>query len=176
MLFDALPTPHKKRWHYHAFTLWLYRQVFVEMQRRRQGLNAEVHGKRMDLAARRGWKAVFAGGRWENEGEGEGQVQEETIPFASGIYALTRLRPELMASRKEYDHGVSCALVRLISTSDLPLTISFDELQLLDASAAALLRDVLSWYWRLGGVVISCSVGPQVWSEVKQLRAEPGPR
>jgi len=35
---------------------------------------------------------------------------------------------------------------------------SFDELQLLDASSAALLRDVLSWYWRFGGVIISCSV------------------
>jgi hypothetical protein len=40
----------------------------------------------------------------------------------------------------------------------LTLASSFDELQLLDASSAALLRDVLSWYWRLGGVVLSCSV------------------
>lgn len=28
----------------------------------------------------------------------------------------------------------------------------------MDASSAALIRDVLSWYWRLGGVVLSCSV------------------
>jgi hypothetical protein len=31
-------------------------------------------------------------------------------------------------------------------------------MQLIDASSAALLRDVLSWYWRLGGVIVSCSV------------------
>jgi len=29
----------------------------------------------------------------------------------------------------------------------------------MDASSAALLRDVLSWYWRLGGVIVTCSVG-----------------
>ncbi|WWC92798.1 uncharacterized protein L201_007757 [Kwoniella dendrophila CBS 6074] len=33
----------------------------------------------------------------------------------------------------------------------------FDEFQLVDASSAALIRDVLSWYWRLGGVVVACS-------------------
>jgi protein AFG1 len=31
-----------------------------------------------------------------------------------------------------------------------------------DASSAALLRDVLSWYWRLGGVIVSCSVSARV--------------
>jgi hypothetical protein len=44
-------------------------------------------------------------------------------------------------------------------------SVSFDELQLLDASSAALLRDVLSWYWRLGGVVLCCSVSCQTQSE-----------
>ncbi|KAF9045872.1 AFG1-like ATPase-domain-containing protein [Rhodocollybia butyracea] len=33
----------------------------------------------------------------------------------------------------------------------------FDEIQLLDVSSATLLADVLSWFWRLGGVVIGTS-------------------
>ncbi|KAE9403891.1 hypothetical protein BT96DRAFT_955819 [Gymnopus androsaceus JB14] len=33
----------------------------------------------------------------------------------------------------------------------------FDEIQLLDVSSASLLADVLSWFWRLGGVVVGTS-------------------
>lgn len=33
----------------------------------------------------------------------------------------------------------------------------FDEIQLLDVSSATLLADVLSWFWRMGGVIIGSS-------------------
>jgi protein AFG1 len=33
----------------------------------------------------------------------------------------------------------------------------FDEIQLLDVSSANLLADVLSWYWRMGGVIVGTS-------------------
>ncbi|KAK7053155.1 hypothetical protein VNI00_003774 [Paramarasmius palmivorus] len=33
----------------------------------------------------------------------------------------------------------------------------FDEIQLLDVSSASLLAEVLSWYWRMGGIVIGTS-------------------
>ena len=33
----------------------------------------------------------------------------------------------------------------------------FDEVQLLDVSSATLLADVLSWFWRMGGVVVGSS-------------------
>ncbi|KAG7098402.1 hypothetical protein E1B28_000361 [Marasmius oreades] len=33
----------------------------------------------------------------------------------------------------------------------------FDEIQLLDVSSASLLADVLSWFWRMGGVVVGTS-------------------
>ncbi|ORY34742.1 AFG1-like ATPase-domain-containing protein [Naematelia encephala] len=117
--YALLPTQHKRRWHYHALTLHLYAQVFKEMQRRRSTVSGGVRNQNMDVAAKRGWKAVFAGGRWEGGEDGEvtWEEREETIPFVS----------------------------------------NFDELQLLDASSAALLRDVLSWYWRLGGVIVTCS-------------------
>ena len=65
----------------------------------------------------------------------------------------------LMFSCQGDDSAVPCPLVCLTRGFADP---SFDELQLLDASSAALLRDVLSWYWRLGGVILSCSVSPHV--------------
>lgn len=33
----------------------------------------------------------------------------------------------------------------------------FDEVQLLDVSSANLLADVLSWFWRMGGVIVGTS-------------------
>ena len=33
----------------------------------------------------------------------------------------------------------------------------FDEIQLLDVSSAGLISDVLSWFWRMGGVVVATS-------------------
>ena len=33
----------------------------------------------------------------------------------------------------------------------------FDEIQLLDVSSATLLADVLSWFWRMGGVIVGTS-------------------
>lgn len=33
----------------------------------------------------------------------------------------------------------------------------FDEIQLLDVSSATLLADVLSWYWRMGGIIVGTS-------------------
>lgn len=89
IFFDALPTAHKKRWHYHSFTLWLYQRVFKEMQSRSQGVEQEdIKRENMERAAKRGWKSVFAGGRWEEEGD-KG-VDGDTIPFASRSIACRK--------------------------------------------------------------------------------------
>ena len=37
------------------------------------------------------------------------------------------------------------------------LLLVFDEVQLLDVSSATLLADVLSWFWRMGGVIVGTS-------------------
>ena len=89
LFFDSLPTIHKKRWHYHAFTLYLYRQVFIEMEKRRTEAKPGETTEKMEKAAKKGWRAVFAGGRWEDEDpsstgwdkEVEAYEQVETIPF-----------------------------------------------------------------------------------------------
>nr|XP_019043548.1 AFG1-family ATPase [Kwoniella bestiolae CBS 10118]OCF22478.1 AFG1-family ATPase [Kwoniella bestiolae CBS 10118] len=120
LFFQLLPLP-KRRVHYHAFTLSLYRQVFLELERRKNAPSVveEIMRKteNMELANKKGWRAVFAGGRWDEEGNERVWAKEEGMAFIS----------------------------------------DFDEFQLVDASSAALIRDVLSWYWRLGGVVVACS-------------------
>ncbi|WVR08057.1 hypothetical protein IAU60_005103 [Kwoniella sp. DSM 27419] len=131
LFFQLLPLP-KRRIHYHAFTLSLYRQVFLEMEKRRTAPSPmeEVMQKteNMDLAAKKGWRAVFAGGRWDEEGNERAWAKEEGMAFT-------------IARNMILDYHV----------------LYFDEFQLVDASSAALIRDVLSWYWRLGGVVVATS-------------------
>lgn len=39
----------------------------------------------MDVAANKGWRAVFAGGRWDGEGI-DGGEREDGIPFVSEWY------------------------------------------------------------------------------------------
>nr|KIR46773.1 AFG1-family ATPase [Cryptococcus bacillisporus CA1280] len=119
-LFYQLLPISKRRIHYHAFTLALYKEVFAEMNRRKSSDEEEWERKarNKERAGRKGWKSVFAGGRWDEEGkERPVWTKEEGVAFNS----------------------------------------TFDEFQLIDASSAALIRDVLSWYWRLGGVIVTCS-------------------
>ncbi|WRT69692.1 uncharacterized protein IL334_006682 [Kwoniella shivajii] len=132
LFFQLLPLP-KRRVHYHAFTLSLYRQVFLEMERRRTTPSPldqiTKNTENMDMASKKGWKAVFANGRWDEEGkERRTWAKEEGMAF-------------IIARKMMLDYHV----------------LYFDEFQLVDASSAALIRDVLSWYWRLGGVVVACS-------------------
>ena len=84
--FQLLPTRAKRRWHYHAFTLYLYQQVFAETERIRNGTTLGQTMENMELAAKRGWRAVFAGGRWDDEGGQQvrgWKGRDETIPFVS---------------------------------------------------------------------------------------------
>lgn len=85
MFFNLLPTTKKRRVHYHAFTLSLYRQVFKEMQRRRDEVTEDGREDNREVAASKGWRAVFAGGRWDTEGGEERRAwrREDTIPFVS---------------------------------------------------------------------------------------------
>ena len=87
LFYDLIPTTHKRRWHYHAFTLFLYREVFVEMERRRKEEREGVKLENMEKAAKRGWKSVFAGGKWEEGEEGDLEAYEkvETIPFIGEV-------------------------------------------------------------------------------------------
>ncbi|KAE8542517.1 hypothetical protein D1P53_001296 [Cryptococcus gattii VGV] len=124
-LFYQLLPISKRRIHYHAFTLALYKEVFAEMNRRKSSDEEEWERKarNKELAGRKGWKSVFAGGK-----ERPVWAKEEGVAFN-------------IARRMILEYTV----------------LYFDEFQLIDASSAALIRDVLSWYWRLGGVIVTCS-------------------
>jgi hypothetical protein len=77
MFFTLLPTPNKLRTHYHPFLLSLYRRVFQEMQKQKAGISPVDRTAAMEIAGKRGWRAVFAGGRWEgDEGVDRGEVDE----------------------------------------------------------------------------------------------------
>lgn len=55
------------------------------MQRRRDEVTEDGREDNRDVAASKGWRAVFAGGRWDTEGgqERRGWTKEDTIPFVS---------------------------------------------------------------------------------------------
>jgi hypothetical protein len=76
LFFQLLPTPHKLRTHYHPFLLSLYRRVFQEMQKQKSGISNTDRTQAMEIAGKRGWRAVFAGGRWEGDEGDKGQVEE----------------------------------------------------------------------------------------------------
>lgn len=85
------------------------------MERRRKG---EPDGEKlanMERAAKRGWKSVFAGGRWEEDSEGAGDVevyeQAETIPFISALMSLAGGGGPAYDSRSPHDPGLSHTIV-----------------------------------------------------------------
>lgn len=135
LAFDAIPTPYKKRHHYHAFTLWLYERVFAEIEAYKNSVPVARHESNMNKAGAKGWRAVFASGRWVDGDDVDAAEKDpklndprDSIPF--------RIAKEMIL-----DYHI----------------LYFDELQLIDASSATLLKDVLGWYWRLGGVILFCS-------------------
>lgn len=92
LAFNALPTPHKARHHYHAFTLGIYQRVFNEMERRRAATPLGAAQRNKELAGARGWRAVFAAGRWKEGADvdlAETQTgyddPRDTIPFVSEL-------------------------------------------------------------------------------------------
>jgi len=47
----------------------LYQQLFAEMERGSEKvLRKRRRGQEMEVASKKGWRAVFASGRWDDEG------------------------------------------------------------------------------------------------------------
>lgn len=119
-LFYQLLPISKRRIHYHAFTLALYKEVFAEMNRRKSSDEEEWERKarNKELAGRKGWKSVFAGGRWDEEGkERPVWTKEEGVAFNSTFSCHFPLitSADFGKSRAENDPGIYCALVSLNS-------------------------------------------------------------
>ncbi|KZO96513.1 hypothetical protein CALVIDRAFT_563984 [Calocera viscosa TUFC12733] len=129
LFYDSLPTSYKARKHYSQLVLEIYRGVWEESKRRSSG----APDLREPVQSIRWDRALRE--RWQQ---------------------LVGLGPEHGRGRHaQVEPSIAHAIARRLVTSHWLLF--FDEVQLLDVSSAGLLSDVLSWYWRMGGVVIGTS-------------------
>ncbi|KAF7305969.1 Mitochondrial ATPase [Mycena chlorophos] len=129
---SCVPTPYKARKHYSQLVLEIYRGVWQETQRRMVGTPpSEPTRSAWDASLRTKWRELVQAGNlpkiWPRN--------NNPPPSASPSIAFSVARKLLLR------HWL----------------LVFDEVQLLDISSATLLADVLSWYWRMGGVIVGTS-------------------
>ncbi|THH26758.1 hypothetical protein EUX98_g7430 [Antrodiella citrinella] len=141
---SSLPTAYKARKHYNELVLEIYRAVWEETKLRmaaehtRRPDDSTADGVPWNRALRDRWKDLLAFGvlpqRW---------VRKANMSFSSAVPSSSS-QPTIafvVARRLLLRHWL----------------LVFDEVQLLDVSSATLLADVLSWYWRMGGILIGTS-------------------
>ncbi|KAJ6521929.1 AFG1-like ATPase-domain-containing protein [Mycena vulgaris] len=133
---SCIPTPHKTRKHYNQLGLEIYRGVWEETQRRMERSNQSRKLNQSDDGA---WNSGVRD-KWRQ------LVKTGSLP------PLWR-RPTSGASTSTPTIAFSVARKLLLRH----WLLVFDEIQLLDISSATLLADVLSWYWRMGGVIVGTS-------------------
>ncbi|KAF5377699.1 hypothetical protein D9757_009371 [Collybiopsis confluens] len=128
--FSSFPSPYKAKKHYDQLVLELYRAIWEITQERMN--NNSSHFPPTVWTSGPAWKrrSLSLLGNLIPGGEPTRQVDHVNPPMA---YEVAK---------------------RLISRHWL---LFFDEIQLLDVSSASILADVLSWYWRLGGIVVGTS-------------------
>ncbi|KAJ7646946.1 AFG1-like ATPase-domain-containing protein [Roridomyces roridus] len=150
----CIPTPYKTRKHYSQLVLEIYRGVWEETQRR---MSSDSTNSR-DLGESAPWNASVRD-QWRD------LLKSGNLPL------LWRSRARTTAlSRPTIAFSVARRLVLR------HWLLVFDEIQLLDISSATLLADVLSWYWRMGGVIVGTSnkVPDEIYKHgVQRERLEP---
>ena len=124
------------RKHYSTFVLEIYRGVWEETKRR-QSITMMSDPASFPQASwnhkiRNRWSSFFRRSKF-SWSQLSGEDASDALPWPSISYCI--------AQRLLFRHWL----------------LVFDEIQLLDVSSAGLLSDVLSWYWRLGGVVVGSS-------------------
>jgi len=154
--FQSVATPYKARKHYNQLVLEIYCAVWEETQRR------------MD--------AIYASPKHENAERGP---WNKTIRQQFQNLVKTGTLPIRWPRSNDVFGGASDPPISFIVAKRLLLhhwLLIFDEIQLLDVSSANLLTDVLSWYWRMGGIVVGTSkkVPDELYRNgVQQERLEP---
>ncbi|KIK69150.1 hypothetical protein GYMLUDRAFT_214174 [Collybiopsis luxurians FD-317 M1] len=127
--FSALPTPYKARKHYNQLVLELYRAIWEITQERMSDISA---GTPLPI-----WTTSSS---WKRR----------SLSLLGNLFPGTEsMKQNLVNPPMAYE-----VARRLINRHWL---LVFDEVQLLDVSSASLLADVLSWFWRLGGIVVGTS-------------------
>lgn len=140
--YSGLPTPYKVRRHYNELVLEIYRAVWEETKKRM----VYVHTTEQPQASAKPWNKAIRD-QWRE------LVAKGSLPKKWGRHAYMGLAPS--ASPLSPQQTIAFAVAqRLILRHWL---LVFDEIQLLDVSSATLLADVLSWYWRMGGIIVGTS-------------------
>lgn len=143
---STLPTPFKMRKHYSELVLEIYRGVWEETRRRKALLDSHEH-ERFQPPSRPVWTRTVRT-RWRK------LFETGALPktWRSAAY-----RDAIKSAHSQRHHfpPISFAIAHRLVTQHWLL--AFDELQLLDVSSAGLLADVLSWFWRMGGIVVASS-------------------
>ncbi|KII92426.1 hypothetical protein PLICRDRAFT_50808 [Plicaturopsis crispa FD-325 SS-3] len=136
---SALPTPYKTRKHYSQLVLEIYRAVWVETQRRM----THVQLSQSPAEAQAPWNRTIRQ-RWRE------LLKTDSLPKY-----WTRSSASTSPYTRTTDPTIAFVVARRLLLHHWLLV--FDEIQLLDVSSATLLADVLSWYWRMGGVIVGSS-------------------
>ena len=141
--FDSLSTPYKARKHYSQLVLEIYRAVWEETQRRMASVDQDQQATTAHEPAQ-SWSATVRD-RWRD------LVSTSSLPMKW----IRTPRMGFTSYTSSTQHTIAFVVAqRLILRHWL---IVFDEIQLLDVSSATLLADVLSWFWRMGGIIVGTS-------------------
>ncbi|KAI0358524.1 hypothetical protein OH77DRAFT_1420920 [Trametes cingulata] len=142
--FSTLPTPYKARKHYNELVLEIYRAVWEETRRRMATLYSSEAPSEPSSDSSTPWNRALLG-RWRQ------LLNNGSLP----IRWIRRPNMSFSLYRTPLEPSIAYAVAqRLILRHWL---LVFDEIQLLDVSSATLLADVLSWFWRMGGIIVGSS-------------------
>ncbi|GAA5964226.1 hypothetical protein JCM8115_002839 [Rhodotorula mucilaginosa] len=145
LFFQSLPVASKTRHHYHAFLLWIYQGVHRALEKQR--LENEAEEKAMnELYQANGNK----GYPWSRR---EAMKARAISQGWQSVFAGGRSAHDPALNTREF--VLAQVALDLIKTQGWLL--AFDEIQLVDIAGAGLVSRVMSWYWRLGGVVVGTS-------------------
>ncbi|GAA5999954.1 uncharacterized protein JCM10292_003554 [Rhodotorula paludigena] len=145
LFFQSLPVPHKVRYHYHAFLLSLYQAIHRALEKQR--LENEAEERAMNERYERGDKGGYPWSRRE-------EMKARAISQGwQSVFAGGRSAQDPALNTREF--VLAQVALDLIKTQGWLL--AFDEVQLVDIAGAGLVSRVMSWYWRLGGVVVGTS-------------------
>ncbi|KAM0793729.1 hypothetical protein ACM66B_001152 [Microbotryomycetes sp. NB124-2] len=144
IFFKSLPVPYKVRFHYHSFLLSIYSKVHAELEKQR--IKNDEEERLMNEMSETG----EGGYPWSRREE------MKALALSKGWKAV------FAGGRSPYDPDLNTREFVLAGVArDLikehGWLLAFDEVQLVDIAGAGLINRVLSWYWRLGGVVVGTS-------------------
>lgn len=150
---DSLPTPFKIRRHYHHFLLSLYSQVFEEV--RRDFSRSRLHQFKCRPHAQLERRRLSLDSVISPSGESR-HSQAASLALSRGWRSVfaSGLSPSspLLNSSEFVLAQVARDLIR-----DQGWLLAFDEVQMVDVAGAGIVKRVIEWYWRLGGVVLGTS-------------------